>query len=98
MGAANISIPARGDKPPIKEPPKGTNPSTTREPTQTEGQTYCTQSRRSGTITLNIKEFLPYKFTFQRQLAMQNIRKHRFKQRESTKMRRCNQKEWKTPH
>ena len=36
MGAANISIPARGDKPPIKEPPKGTNPSTTREPRQTE--------------------------------------------------------------
>ena len=32
----NISIPARGEKPPIKEPPKGTNPSTTREPTQTE--------------------------------------------------------------
>ena len=32
----NISIPARGEKPPIKEPPKGTNPSRTTEPTQTE--------------------------------------------------------------
>ena len=32
----NISIPAGGEKPPIKEPPKGTNPSITREPTQTE--------------------------------------------------------------
>ena len=31
-----ISILAGGEKPPIKEPPKGTNPSTTREPTQTE--------------------------------------------------------------
>ena len=36
MGTANISIPARGEKPPTKEPPKGTNPSTTRELTQTE--------------------------------------------------------------
>ena len=32
----NISIPARGEKPPTKEPPKGKNPSTTREITQTE--------------------------------------------------------------
>ena len=32
----NISIPAGGEKPPIKEPPKGTNPSRTTEPTQTE--------------------------------------------------------------
>ena len=32
----NISIPARGQKPPTKEPPKGKNPSTTREPTQAE--------------------------------------------------------------
>ena len=31
----NISIPAGGEKP-TKEPPKGTNPSTKREPTQTE--------------------------------------------------------------
>ena len=31
-----ISILAGGEKPPIKEPPKGTNPSTTREPTPTE--------------------------------------------------------------
>ena len=36
MGAANISIPAGGEKPPTKEQPKATNPSTTREPTQTE--------------------------------------------------------------
>ena len=32
-----ISILAGGEKPPIKEPPKGTNPNTTEEPTQTEG-------------------------------------------------------------
>ena len=32
----NISIPAGGEKPPTKEPLKDTNPSTTREPTQTE--------------------------------------------------------------
>ena len=32
----NISIPAGGENPPTKEPPKGKNQSTTREPTQTE--------------------------------------------------------------
>ena len=32
----NISIPAGGEKPPTKEPPKGKNPSTTRKSTQTE--------------------------------------------------------------
>ena len=32
----NISISAGGEKPPSKEPPNGTNSSTTREPTQTE--------------------------------------------------------------
>ena len=32
----NISIPARGEKPPIKETLKSTNPSTIRKPTQTE--------------------------------------------------------------
>ena len=32
----NISILAGGEKLPIKEPPKGTNPSTTRKPTETE--------------------------------------------------------------
>ena len=36
VGAANISIPAGGEKPPIKEPPNDTNSSTTRELTQTE--------------------------------------------------------------
>ena len=36
MGAENISIPVGGEKPPTKEPPKGKNPSITREPTQTE--------------------------------------------------------------
>ena len=33
----NISIPSGGEKTPIKELPKGTNPNTTEEPTQTEG-------------------------------------------------------------
>ena len=32
----NISIPAGGEKPKTKEPPKGKNTSITREPTQTE--------------------------------------------------------------
>ena len=36
MGVVNISILAGGEKLPIKEPPKGTNPSTTRKPTETE--------------------------------------------------------------
>ena len=36
MGAVNTSIPAGGKKPPTKEPPKSKNPSTVREPTQTE--------------------------------------------------------------
>ena len=45
-------------------------------------------------ISLNPIELLPQKFTIQRQLTKQNIRKHRNKQKESTKMRRqkCNQK------
>ena len=34
----NISIPAGGEKPPTKEPPKGKN-AITREPTQTEERT-----------------------------------------------------------
>ena len=36
MGAANINIPAGGEKTPTKEPPKSTNPGTTSEPTQRE--------------------------------------------------------------
>ena len=35
MGAENISMPAGGEKPPIKELPKGKNSTKTREPTQT---------------------------------------------------------------
>ena len=35
MGAENISILPGGEKPPTKEPPKGKNPSTTRDSTQT---------------------------------------------------------------
>ena len=60
MGAANISIPSRGEKSPIKEPPNGTNPST-REPTQREERTnlecpvkeirdHTTESHRISTI------------------------------------------------
>ena len=36
MGAAKICILAGGEKPAKKEPPKDKNPSTTRQPTQTE--------------------------------------------------------------
>ena len=39
MGAANISTLAGGEKPPTKEPPKGKNPTITREPTQKEERT-----------------------------------------------------------
>ena len=67
----NISIPAEGEKPPIKEPPKGTNPSTTREPTQTEERANLERPDKEikETTPLNLIEFLPQKFTLQRQLA-----------------------------
>ena len=37
---------------------------------------------------MNLIELVPYKFTLQRQLTKQNIRKHRNKQKESPKMGR----------
>ena len=61
MGAVNTSIPAGGEKQPIKKPPKGTNPSTTREPTQTEGRTNLEYPDKEIKVTtpLNPIEFLP---------------------------------------
>ena len=64
MGAVNISIPAGGEKPPTKEPLKDTNPSTTREPTQTEERAnlecpvkdikdHTTESHRTPTIEVD---------------------------------------------
>ena len=56
----NISIPARGEKPPIKEPPKGTNPSITREPTQTEERAnleHPDKGIKETTPPLNLIEF-----------------------------------------
>ena len=55
----NISIPARGEKPPIKEPPKGTNPSITREPTQTEERANLEHPDKEikETTPLNLIEF-----------------------------------------
>ena len=41
---------------------------------------------------MNLIELVPYKFTLQRQLTKQNIRKHRNKQKESTKMGRQKKK------
>ena len=61
MGAPNISIPARGKKPPTKEPPKGKNPSTTRELAQTEEKANleCPDEEIKETTPLNPIEFLP---------------------------------------
>ena len=56
----NISIPAGGDKPKTKEPPKGKNTSITREPTQTEERAkleYPDKEIRE-TTPLNPTEFL----------------------------------------
>ena len=71
MGAANISIPAGGEKTPTKEPPKAKNPSTTREPTQAEERANLERPDKEikETTPLNLIEFLPQKFTLQRQLA-----------------------------
>ena len=56
----NISIPARGQKPPTKEPPKGKNPSTTRQPTQTEERANLEHPDKIKEKTqLNPIEFLP---------------------------------------
>ena len=57
----NTSIPARGEKPPTREPPKGKNPSTTREPTQTEKRASLEHPHKEmkETTPLNPIEFLP---------------------------------------
>ena len=88
MGAVNINIPARGEKPPIKETLKSTNPSTIRKPTQTEERaTLEHPDKEIKEITsVNPIELLPDNFTLQRELAKQNIRKHRNKQKESPKI------------
>ena len=81
-------MPAGGEKPPIKELPKGKNSTKTREPTQTVERANPEHPDKEikETTPLNTIEFLPYKFTLQRQLANQNIRKCRNKQKESPKM------------
>ena len=89
MRASNISIPAGGEKPPTKEPPKVKNPSTTRETTKTEERAnlecpdkeirdHTTEPHRIPT-----REVHPTKTA-----TKQNIRKHRNKQKESPKMGR----------
>ena len=71
VGAGNSSIPAGGEKPPTKEPPKAKNPSTTREPTQTEERANLQHPDKEieETTQLNHIEYLPWKFTVQRQQA-----------------------------
>ena len=61
MGAANISIPAEGEKPTTKEPPKGENPSTTREHTQIEERANLEDPDKEtkGTTPLHLIQFLP---------------------------------------
>ena len=67
----NTSIPARGENPPTKEPPIGKIPSTIREPTQTEESTNLEHPDKEikRTTPLNPIEFLPQKFTLQKELA-----------------------------
>ena len=57
----NISIPTGGEKLPTKEAPKGKNPSTTREPTQTEERANLEHLDKEikDTTPLNPIEFLP---------------------------------------
>ena len=57
----NISIPAGGEKSPKKEPPKGKNPSTTREPTQAEERANLERPDKEikETTPLNHTEILP---------------------------------------
>ena len=61
VGAVNSSIPAGGEKPPTKEPPKGKNSSTTREATQTEerAKLECPDKEIKETTPLNPTEFQP---------------------------------------
>ena len=56
----NISIATRREKPPTKQPPKGKNPSTTREPTQAEERANleCPDKEIKETTPLTIIEFL----------------------------------------
>ena len=86
----NIRIPTGGENPPTKGPPKSKNPNTTRELTQTGER--ATQEHPDKEIKeatpLNPIEFLPQKFTPQRQLTNWDIRKHRKKQKESLTMGR----------
>ena len=75
-----------------------------REPTQTEERANLEHPDKEikETTPLNPTEFLPQKFTLQRQPAKPNIKICRNKQKESPKMVRqkkiFNQKEWKNPH
>ena len=57
----NIGIPGREENQPTKEPPKGKNPSTTRQPTQTEERTNLQHPDKEmkENIPLNPIEFLP---------------------------------------
>ena len=56
----NITIPAGGENPPTKEPTKGKNPSTMREPTQTEERANLEHPDKEvkETTPLNPIEFL----------------------------------------
>ena len=83
----NTNIPAERGNPSTKEPPTGKNPNTTREPTQTKESTTLENPDKEikETTPLNPIEFLPRKCTLQRQLAKQNIRKHRNKQKSHLK-------------
>ena len=66
------------------------NTRTTRETTQTEERANleCPDKEIKETTPLNPIEFLPQNFTLQRELAKQNFRKHRSREKESPKLGR----------
>ena len=57
----NISLPAGGEKPPTKEPPKGKKPSTMKQSTQTEERANLDHPDKDikETTPLNSIELLP---------------------------------------
>ena len=94
----NISIPAEGEKPPTKETQKGKIPSTTREPTQTEGKPRASRQgdqRDHSTESHKIPTMEVHPTKVATKLKHQEVQKHL---RWGGKKRTCNQKEWKTPH
>ena len=99
----NTNIPTGGEKPPAMEPPKGKNPSTTTEPTQTEEREnlqypdkeirdHSTESHRIPTIEVHLTKTSS---KAKHQEVQKQTKSHL---KWGDKKITCNQKEWKTPH